>query len=238
MTASRDGVEKEMLGELLHPRIKRRCSKLFADGHYADACHRAFEEVAAAVKEKAGVTVYGRRLYALLRVGGKGVKLHTPFGEPMQQAAARYFRGAFQYYRNYAAHDGRNVDRPSCLRGLVAASELLELVGASDLSFAEIGGVQGLVDVGVFSSRQEVLSLLDFLDAYRIVDDAVDGLFQCLAERGFTETQMRALIDCGLVEYKASAVPPSAWNPDEVDTIGSFEMTPLGRAAREGKTGT
>lgn len=223
-------MKHERLEDLLHTRITRHCGGLFRDGHYSHACHEAFKQVESAVREKTGGREYGRRLATMFQVGGKGLKLRTPFGPDMQAAAASYFDGAFAYYRNYAAHEGDKIDRASCLRALVTASELLELVGASDLSFEDVGGLQGLVDVGAFSSKQEVLEFLQFLDGQWIVDDVVDGFFEGLAERGFTEAQMRAVIDVGLLEYKTSALPVDhKLNPDENEEIGVFELTALGR---------
>jgi hypothetical protein len=66
----------------------------------------------------------------------------------------------------------------------------------------------------------------------------VDGFFEGLAERGFTEAQMRAVIDVGLLEYKTSALPVDhKLNPDENEEIGVFELTALGREVTEAADG-
>lgn len=227
-----EAVECTTMEEVLHPRITQRSGKLFADCHYADACHRAFEEVASAIKEKTGLKTYGRRLQTTLRVKGTGLKLRSSFGDNVQQAAASYFDGAFAYYRNYAAHEGEKIDRASCLRGLVVASELLELVGASDLSFTEIGGLQGLLDVGAFESVHDVVQFVQFMDGQWIADDVTDGFCEGLVTNGWTDTQMRAVIDVGLVDYEVSDLPcDPQTNPDGFGKMGFFSITPLGEEA-------
>ena len=82
----------------------------------------------------------------------------------MHEEAHAYFRGVFSYYRNYLAHDGSNVDRKLAARIMVVASDLLDLIGASTLSFTNVGGVEGLGASRRLQSRDGVVSLLCWLD--------------------------------------------------------------------------
>jgi hypothetical protein len=144
---------------------------------------------------------FGVNLCANLFGTGKGIKLRVPFGEESQKAAERLFTGAFAYYRNHAAHNGSNIDQRVCLRVMVLASELLDLIGASDLSFEDVGGVIGLIKTNVFQSKENLHKLLSLLDNYTIPDDTVDGYFEDLALNGFSETQVQAIIEVGLIEF-------------------------------------
>lgn len=228
-----------MLKEIIHERIKTRCGKLFNDGYYPEACHRAFELVALTVKEITGSHKYGRDLTTLLELGKKGIKLRIPFGEEMQKAAAGYFDAAFSYYRNYSAHEGDKIDKTSCMRGLVVASELLELIGASKLSFEDIGGIQGLLKLGVFASETDIINLLNFLVGEQIFDDINDGFFEDLALKGFTENQLRALLDVGLIEYDVSLLETDIINnPEEFNDVGVFKVTPLGQSVINANKGS
>jgi hypothetical protein len=109
-----------------------------------------------ALKEK-GLTKenykkYGQTLItSLFRTGGKerSVKLRIPLGEDLQAQAEAFFQGVFSYYRNYTAHDGSRVDKRISLRIMIIASELLDLIDASALSFSDIGGVDGLIARGI-----------------------------------------------------------------------------------------
>lgn len=84
---------------------------------------------------------------------------------------------------------------------MVLASELLDLIGASDLSFEDVGGVAGLIKTNVFQSKENLHKLLSLLDNYTIPDDAVDGYSEDLAFNGFSEAQVQAIIEVGLIEY-------------------------------------
>jgi len=53
----------------------------------------------------------------------------------MQLEAEKLFIAAFSYYRNYAVHDGLKIDKVVCLRVMTLARELLDLIGASTMSF-------------------------------------------------------------------------------------------------------
>lgn len=226
------------LNDIIHERIINRCEKLFNDGHYPEACHRAFEIVASTIKEKTGSQKFGRNLKTLMETGKEGIKLRIPFGEQMQKAAVDYFDAAFAYYRNYSAHEGENIDKSACMRGIIVASELLDLIGASKISFDEIGGFPGLLKYGVFTSKEDVIHLLHFLQGEQILDDICDGFYEALAYRGFSEKQLQALFDVGLIEYEISLMPgdPSS-NPAGYTDVDIFRVTALGQSVMNGKKG-
>lgn len=220
----------ERIEYLLHPRVIEGCGKLFHDGHYTYACLHAFKLVETAAREMSGCRLTGRQFARLFKTDRRSLVLRTPFGKEMQEAAGGYFGGAFHYYRNFAAHEPDKMDRRSCLRALVAASELLDLLGASALSFEQVGGLEGLVTVGAFTSKAQATRLLRFLDGYCIVDDAVDGFFEDLFGSGFSESQMHALIDVGLIRYVTTPTSKQeAFNldPDEQE-LSVFCVIPLG----------
>jgi uncharacterized protein (TIGR02391 family) len=225
---------------LLHPRIEKHCEKLFDDGHYKHAASEAMIQVELALKEKSGEKKkFGVNLISSLFGEGSGIKLRVPFGEELQKQAESLFRGAFSYYRNYAAHDGSNIDKNAAARIMIFASELLELIGASLLSFRDIGGIKGLIKSGLFSSEKSLMNLLKLLNGYTISDDVVDGFFEDLYENGFTDGQVHSVIDLGLVEYitkkyfpTTEEVKHSHFIPDEVSW---FDLTNLGKTLMESK---
>ncbi len=226
------------LEELLNPRVIKHCAPLYRDGHYKHAALEAMIQVEKALKEKAenggDIKGYGVRLVTNLLGKGQGIKLRVPLGEGLQQQAEQLFRGAFAYYRNYTAHDGAKVDQRICLRIMVLASELLDLIGASTLSFADVGGIEGLVKAGAFKDKEELLSLLTFLDDYHLPDEVADGFYDEFYERGFRDSQLSAVIELDLVNYR---VEDYAVSFEEFATgfypltIAWFELTDLGKKA-------
>jgi uncharacterized protein (TIGR02391 family) len=100
------------LEDLLSPRIVKHCMPLYSDGHYKHAAFEAMKQVELALKEKGEVKdkKFGVTLVRSLFGKGQGIKLRVPFGEDMQSKAEILFEGAFSYYRNYAAHDGRAIN--------------------------------------------------------------------------------------------------------------------------------
>ncbi len=219
---------------LLHPRILKHCKQLYIDGHYKHAALEAMTQVELALKEKSEVKdKFGVNLVTNLFGDGKGIKLRVPFGNEMQKQAETLFKGAFSYYRNYCAHDGNKVDGQTCPRVMVLASELLDLIGASRLSFADVGGVEGLVKTGVFSSKDSIVNLLRSLDGFTLPDDEPDWLDDHLVEGSYIFTQVNALIDIGLVEYISQKyiVPIELLGEKDTlpDTIGWFQLTELGK---------
>ncbi len=219
---------------LFHPRILKHCKQLYIDGHYKHAALEAMTQVELTLKEKSEVEgKFGVNLVTDLLGEGKGIKLRVPFGDEMQKQAETLFRGAFAYYRNYCAHDGNKVDGRICLRVMVLASELLDLIGASKLSFADVGGVEGLVKMGLFPSEDSVVDLLCILDEFTLPDDEPQGLDDLLLQHGCIFMQVEALIDTGLIEYVSEEYIAPIELLDVQDalpsTVGWFQLTELGK---------
>jgi hypothetical protein len=190
-------------------------------------------QVELALKEKSNVkNKFGVNLVSSLFGDSRGIKLRVPFGDEMQKQAETLFKGAFSYYRNYCAHDGTKVDSHTSLRVMIIASELLDLIGASTLSFADVRGIEGLVKAGVFPSKNSIVELISILDGFTLPDDDPDWLEMLLDESGNTRNQLDALIDVGLVEYISQdyVAPSDLSDVDETlpSTIGSFHVTELG----------
>lgn len=234
------------LGELLNPTVVKHCMPLYRDEHYKHAALEAMIQVEKALKEKAGegghIKGYGVRLATNLLGKGKGIKLRVPLGEDLQPQAKTLFEGAFAYYRNYAAHDGTKIDQRICLRIMLLASELLDLIDASSLSFADVGGIEGLVKAGAFTDKEELLSLLEFLDGHYLPDEDGAGFYEHLYERGFRDSQLEAVIELDLVQYQVEDYVPHPYellhDHSYPDTMGWFELTDLGkRAVKEGAQG-
>jgi len=141
------------------------------------------------------------------------------------------FKSTFSYYRNYLAHEeGSKVDKKICLRILVIASELLELITASSISYAEVGGIEGLIKQGIFENKLQLSSLLSFLSSQVFPHEAFDGMFEDLIIEDFTKKQYEAVFDLDLVEYHSEIKnhnPP--WEPEDWDDFGWIELTPQGR---------
>jgi uncharacterized protein (TIGR02391 family) len=224
----------EALADLLHERIRTHCLALYRNGHPKHAALEAMIQVELALKERSGVTdKFGVTLCRSLFGPSKSIKLRVPLGEEYQEPAQKLFEGAFAYYRNYAAHDGAAIDTGRSARIMILASELLDLIGASPVSFADVG-IDGLVGRGPFDDRQYLVALLTFLDGYTIADDVVDGFFEELREMGMGEAHVQAAIETGLVEYKTkvprSPGDPPFVDPEQPDEASWFELTEVGRA--------
>lgn len=218
---------------VLHRRLVARCASIYRDGHFREAAQLAMTCVELALKEKSGIKGPSAvRLINELLGSDEGIKLRVPFAEEMQSEAWKLFRGAFAYYRNYATHDGSKFDETTSFRVMILASELLDLIGASELSFTDTGGVDGLVRHGVFPDRSSIQALLSFLDGHTIIDDVFDGFYETLAYKGYGDEQVQALVDVGLVEYTSEPVTPSledlTHDSYSLDMIGHFELTLLG----------
>lgn len=229
------------LEEVLHPRIVRHCLPLYRDRHYKHSALEAMTQVELALKEKLETKGIEENRYGvfliknLLGEDRPSIKLRVPLGEELQAEAEVLFRGAFKYYRNYCAHDGSKVDETICIRVLILASELLDLIGASSLSFADVGGLDGLVKAGAFRDEAELIALLEFLDGYTLPDEVSDGFWEAFYARGFQESQLDAVIELRLVQYHVEDYVPSIeeviHDPFLPSTIGWFQLTDLGKRA-------
>jgi uncharacterized protein (TIGR02391 family) len=221
------------LKELMHSRILHHCEKLFYDEHFKQAAFEAMKQVELALKEKSGLKKpFGVNLIRNLFGESEGIKLRVPFGDDMQKAAKSLFEGTFSYYRNYAAHDGSKIGGITCARIMIMASELLDLIGTSSISFADIGGLDGLVKNGIFPSEKSVVELLKLMDGKSMVDECYDGLFEQLTGCGFSEMQLHSLMDTGLLEYFSEPYVTSELDKDDPYppiTIEWFEATKLGK---------
>ncbi len=220
------------LDKLLHQRIIDKCKSLYEGSHFPQAALEAMKQVERALKEKAeiGKKLFGARLVDQLLGAGKGIKLKISLGEEFQGQARLLFKGAFSYYRNYAAHEGDKIDEKMCIRIMILASELLDLVEASSVSFAEIGGIKGLIKQGIFVDELQLSDLLSFLSSQSFPHETFDGMFEDLAERGYPKRQYQAVFDLGFVEYRSemrnygSPGEPANW-----DAFGWLELTSEGR---------
>ena len=188
--------------ETLAPRIVKNCLPRLRDRYFKDAVREAMVQVEMALKEKGKVEgrQFGANLIGNLFAGEKGVRLRVPLGEEQQADAEKYLKGVFAYYRNYSAHDGSNIDERIALRVLIIASELLELIDASELTLTDLGGVEGLVRIGEFGSSDHLGALLAPLDEYVMPAGSYEGLYEDLAKNGFEETELEKIIGLNLVE--------------------------------------
>jgi len=223
------------LNIFLHPRILKKCISLYKNGFFPDAAFNAMKQVELAFKEKVGIEdekqLFGARLYEKILGSGKSIKLKVPLGDELQKEAKELFKSVSSYYRNYLAHkEGNKVDKIICTRILIIGSELLDLINASSISFTEIGGAEGLIKQGIFENVPQLSNLLSFLSSQVFPHEAFNGMFEGLAERGYTKTQYQIIFDLDLVEYHSEIRNHSS--PGELedwDDFGWIELTPQGR---------
>ena len=223
-----------LIQELLAPRITKNCVPQFRGGYFKGAAHEAMIQVELALKEKGRVegTQFGVNLIKDL-FGRSGVTLRVPLGQELQADAEKFFIGVFKYYRNYAAHDGSKIDQRIALRILILASELLELIDASELTLADSGDVEGLVRVGGFENAGRLGELLALLDHYTMPAGTYDGLFEGLAMNGFKDEELTRAVELNLIEMHSGEGETSFDSPSETEVMEWFELTKLGREALE-----
>jgi len=210
---------------LLAPRIEAECLGLWKDGQYPSAAREALVIVELAVKKKGKVEdigLIGKKLIEKLFKGKDIVRLKIPFSDQLQDKAQEYFTGVFGYYRNYAAHDGAKIDARIAARILIIASELLELIEASELTLRQVGDIEGLVKIGEFESPARMIKLLKLLDGYHMPESTYDALFEDLLMQGFEDRHVQATIELGLIEMHSGA-----------ETIEWLQLTDLGREVLE-----
>ncbi len=214
------------------------------DGYHDSAAHKSMILVEKALKEKGFVQntskVYGRTLIKkMFRIGDNNhsVKLRVPLGEDLQKHAEAFFDGVFAYYRNYTAHDGRKIDKQISLRILILASELLDLIDASSLSFSDIGGVKGLIKSRAFDSKKQLQNLLISLDEQYFPDGEIDGMRERLFEKyGILDYHIDAVLELDLIRYVEEEYFPDvdemrlAWSRiSPPKTMAHFKITELGQ---------
>ena len=113
---------------------------------------------------------------------------------------------------------------------MVIASELLDLIDASPVSFTEVGGVKGLIKQGIFDDESQLSDLLSFLSSQVFPYETFDGMFEELDERGYSDQQYQAVFDMGLIEYHDKMMNHSfPGGGADWDTFGWLELTPEGR---------
>lgn len=217
---------------------------MWKDEYYKASAHEALILVEKTLKEKGLIKnpakTYGRTLVKnLFQIGGKDqtIKLRVPLGEDLQTQAQAYFDGVFAYYRNYTAHDGSKIDKRISLRILILASELLDLIDASSLSFSDIGGVDGLIKSGSFDNKEQLLNLLQSLDMQYFPDGDFDGLIERLFDNyGIIDHQIDAVFELDLVRYYEEEYIPDAeemrwawadFSPPK--TLAHLELTEVGQ---------
>ncbi len=152
----------------------------------------------------------------------------------MQKDACQYLLGVFSYYRNYTVHDGSKIDESHCIKIMILASDIMDLIDVSTKSITADGGCEELVEIKLFPNVKKIAELLRLLESIPIIDDTVDGLFESLYSNGFTDKQYEAIFDYGLGGY---VFEPYASNQDErmsdpylPEEIGWFELTDLGKS--------
>ena len=191
----------------LSPRIQKHCLNRWRDGYHKDAAREAVVQIELALKEKGMVRdkIFGKSLIdSLFTVGGKHktVKLRVPLGEDLQEQAKHYFSSVFAYYRNYLAHDGSKVDSSIALRILVIASELLDMIDASDLSYTDLGGIEGLLKSEVFEDEYQLLGVLKTCNGYAVLGHDAEGLRETIFENyGALDHHLDAVLELDLVRY-------------------------------------
>lgn len=216
------------LSELLHRRIADNCGRLYRDGYFPQAAFEAMKQVELALREKtvAPKNLFGRRLIKRAFKEGRGIKLTVSLGTEYQEHALNLFEGAFGYYRNYAAHDGEKIDKQICARILVVGSELLDLLTVSEKTLPSVGGVEGLVESGIFKSVADFRKCLEFYDkGHWIPEEAFDGYWEDLADNGISEQQEQLLFELNLVQCRSVDPMQSGF-----DTLDVIELTLLGRS--------
>ncbi len=216
--------------QLLHHRIAESCLSLFENGHVAQAAAEAMKQVELALKEKSGQPGdFGRRLVRRILGGKAPVTLKVRLDQQAQEQVQTFFDGAFGYYRNYAFHDGSNITEVIAARVMIVASDLLDIIEASRLSFSGVGGVEGLVKGGFFDSPRQFYELLHWLNGQCIVDDVSDGFLEELYRSGFNEDQIHCVFDLGLVTMHQEPVFDEDLGDYGAEWIDTFEWTDQGR---------
>ena len=104
---------------------------------------------------------------------------------------------------------------------MILASELLDLVAASTRSFEGLGGIDGVIESGLFNSAEELINLLEFMNTQQFIECDYSEYKIELAVRGFSEAQEEAVFDFGFVKY-------AEWETGIDYEMGQFHSTLVG----------
>ncbi len=241
-------IRLEQLQHLLHPRVYQTCRRRYLDAHWKDAALASMVEVEQALRDAVGEleparksddserSWFGSRLVDRVWASHDKIRLDLPFGPKYRDAARQLFAGSFAYYRNYTAHEAKEIDEKTCVRVMILASELLDIIGASSRSFLGIGGKEGLLREHIFDNLEQLRSLLLSLHRQTIPDSCWDGFFEWLYEAGYTKLQFESVIDLGLVRLSTDMVPDG--DAPGLLEMDSMQLTPQGRSiVGEGELG-
>jgi hypothetical protein len=193
-------------------------------------------QVEQALREKGQYdkSLFGRKLVQTAFGGKAPVSLEVPLGPEFQKQAQSYFESVFVYYRNYTAHEITPIDNRVCLRVLVIASELLDLISASSIPFKGIETLNALIDAQLFKDRNEFCRLLRFLDGCQFPGEVFDGFFQELADNDFSERQFSSMFELGLIVYKNTDWQDELSQGEDIKgKYGWIVATPLGELVQQ-----
>jgi hypothetical protein len=228
-----------VLKEFLHNRIEEKGLKLFEDNYYTESAREALLQVEVALKEK--FPFENNNLSAVQFINkyfieddkairDSRIKLLCKYGD--QQKLKLFFNGVFSHYRNNLSHQDIKLNKVEAFRILIIASELLDLLDTSSVSYLGNNKLEGLIKMNIFKDKLEFISFLEFIEGQYIVDDICDGFFEDLYMNDFNDDQYHAVMEYGLVSFDISKIDHSDEPPgfeNDNDEIGFFNLTELGK---------
>lgn len=216
--------------EIFHPRIIAASLRLFEDGEYQNAARESMRQVEIALREKGLVPKdrSGTSLATWVFENGEQVRLSPPPEDDLLEQARTLFKGAFSYYQNLAARDG-NADGKAAFRVMVFASELLDLIAASQRSLESVGGIEGVIQAGIFRDAREFWEYLEFHIHQQIFEGNRGEYDMDFQMKGFRAAQKAALADFNLLRYKEiKTIVNEESGSLETTLVGIFELTSEG----------
>jgi len=113
------------------------------------------------------------------------------------------------------------------VRILVIASELLDLIDSSALSYVDLGGIDGLLKAEVFESEDQLLGVLETCDDYALPRHDAERLRERIfAAYGAWDDHLDAVLELNLIRY----IDTEFDDPDYgIEEGGYLELTELGR---------
>ena len=214
---------------MVHESIVKVAKDKFEDGYPADAVESSFKEINARVKEilrnKTGKELDGASLMNNAFSEKSPVivlaDLSTETGRNIQKGFMQIFAGAMTGIRNPHAHENIPISRERATHFIFLASLLMHKLDCT-----------GLIEQSIFDDESQLSDLLSFLSSQFFIDETFDGMFEELAERGYSDQQYQSVFDSGLVEYHEEV----GWRDDGVSggslvwgDIGRLELTPEGQ---------